>query len=250
VTTIEERPAPPASRVHGWRLLAGVTAMLNVAVFAWQGTRGDMEAAAIAVATLAGAALLRWRDGRLGLLVLGAIFTNNLIWMFPAANTNASFRAGLDALAIPASISALSLAGLIGVIAALVRRNDPDAGRGAATGTGVIVIGMVAAGFALTWAIAPVKPPRIAAGAPRVVSKGVAFEPTSIEAGKGKVAIAIRNSDLFWHTFTIDAAGVDVAVPVGAVRQVTFDAAPGSYTFYCKIPGHARAGMRGTLTVR
>ena len=68
-------------------------------------------------------------------------------------------------------------------------------------------------------------------------------------AGNGRVTVGVRNSDLFWHTFTIDAAGVDVAVPVGAVRQAAFDAAPGSYTFYCKIPGHAQAGMRGTLTV-
>ena len=250
MTTTDDRPTKAAPRLAGWRLLVLVAAVADVLVFTWQGTRGDMEALAVAVATLAGAGLLlRLRDPRIGLLLLGAIFVNNLIWMFPAANTNASFRVGLDALAIPASISAFSLAGLVGVLAAWSRRDDPAAGQGTAAGTGVILVGMVAAGFALTWGIAPVKPPEIAAGSLQVVSKGVAFEPTSLAAGKGRVTVAVRNSDLFWHTFTIDAAGVDVAIPVGAVRQAAFDAAPGSYTFYCKIPGHAQAGMRGTLSV-
>jgi uncharacterized cupredoxin-like copper-binding protein len=38
-------------------------------------------------------------------------------------------------------------------------------------------------------------------------------------------------------------------VPVGSDRQVTFNAPPGTYTFYCAIPGHRQAGMVGTITV-
>ena len=33
-------------------------------------------------------------------------------------------------------------------------------------------------------------------------------------------------------------------------QQVTFTAAPGTYRFYCAIPGHTALGMAGTLTVR
>jgi uncharacterized cupredoxin-like copper-binding protein len=39
-------------------------------------------------------------------------------------------------------------------------------------------------------------------------------------------------------------------VPVGRLRTATVEARPGSYRFYCRIPGHTSLGMRGTLTVR
>ena len=44
--------------------------------------------------------------------------------------------------------------------------------------------------------------------------------------------------------------GVDVKSPVGGERQISFDAEPGTYTFYCAIPGHETLGMIGTLTIR
>jgi hypothetical protein len=51
-------------------------------------------------------------------------------------------------------------------------------------------------------------------------------------------------------SFAIDAVGLDLRVPVGRLRSASFDARPGTYRFYCSIPGHAALGMRGTLTVR
>ena len=71
-----------------------------------------------------------------------------------------------------------------------------------------------------------------------------------LRAGAGRVTVAVRNRDLFWHTFTIDRLGVEVRSPVGRLRTATFEARPGRYSFYCAIPGHATLGMRGTLTVR
>ena len=61
--------------------------------------------------------------------------------------------------------------------------------------------------------------------------------------------MALRNRDLFWHTLTIDALDVDLKAPVGRLRSATFDARPGTYSYYCRIPGHAALGMRGSLVV-
>jgi uncharacterized cupredoxin-like copper-binding protein len=32
--------------------------------------------------------------------------------------------------------------------------------------------------------------------------------------------------------------------------SVSADLAPGTYTFFCTVPGHAEAGMEGTLVVK
>jgi plastocyanin len=91
---------------------------------------------------------------------------------------------------------------------------------------------------------------RVPEGALEVEARNVAFVPASLTAGGGQVTVAIRNRDLFWHTLTIDALKVDLKVPVGRLRSASFEARPGTYDFYCRIPAHRTLGMRGTLTVR
>jgi plastocyanin len=81
-------------------------------------------------------------------------------------------------------------------------------------------------------------------------ASGTKFSATSLHASAGRVTVTLANRDLFWHTFTIERLGANVDVPVGGTRSVTFTVAPGTYTFFCAIPGHASAGMRGTLVVR
>jgi uncharacterized cupredoxin-like copper-binding protein len=80
--------------------------------------------------------------------------------------------------------------------------------------------------------------------------KDVKFVPDELEARAGSITVAVKNSDLFWHTFTIRELNANVSVPVQAQRTLTFQAQAGTYEFICAIPGHTQAGMKGTLTVR
>ena len=234
----------------GWRRLAVVAALANVVVFVTYGLgRGDREALAFAALMLAGLALLRIGDGLVGLLALAALFVNVEFWMFPAANGNASNRVGLVDLLIPASLVAFSLAGLIGAIGAIARRHDPAAGNGAAPATGVLTVVFIATSLTLVGVMTPTPAPLAPPGALLVEARNIAFVPTALDARGRKVTVALRNRDLFWHTFTIDALKVDVRAPVGRLRTATFEAEPGTYTYYCRIPGHATLGMRGTLRV-
>ncbi|HZD16747.1 MAG TPA: multicopper oxidase domain-containing protein [Actinomycetota bacterium] len=75
------------------------------------------------------------------------------------------------------------------------------------------------------------------------------FSPGDIEVTEGEVSLAIANLDAFEHDFTIDELGVQLAVGANETVEGSFEAAPGTYTFYCSIPGHREAGMEGTITV-
>ena len=75
------------------------------------------------------------------------------------------------------------------------------------------------------------------------------FDPGDLEATEGDVAIRLTNLDAFDHDFTIDELGVHEVFGAEETVETTFEAAPGTYTFYCSIPGHRESGMEGTLTV-
>lgn len=75
------------------------------------------------------------------------------------------------------------------------------------------------------------------------------FTPSSLEASAGTVTIDFANPDSIPHDFTIDEMGVNELVNAGDASTFSFDADPGTFTFYCSIPGHREAGMEGELTV-
>jgi uncharacterized cupredoxin-like copper-binding protein len=66
----------------------------------------------------------------------------------------------------------------------------------------------------------------------------------------GVVALRLENSDAIGHYFDIDELNVHVAMPSGKPAIALFTpSTPGTYTFYCRVPGHREAGMVGTLVV-
>lgn len=84
-----------------------------------------------------------------------------------------------------------------------------------------------------------------------VTATDFAFDPDEIAAEAGEdLAIVLTSEDMV-HDFVIDELDVHVAADRGetATGGVTADE-PGTYTYYCSVPGHRAAGMEGTMTVR
>jgi plastocyanin len=64
--------------------------------------------------------------------------------------------------------------------------------------------------------------------------------------------IDIINAGAAGHNFDAPDLGIFVDLPPGGSGQavIPLDAQPGTYQFICNIPGHAPAGMVGTLTIQ
>ena len=104
--------------------------------------------------------------------------------------------------------------------------------------------------------VAPAFTPASAvAGAISADPKGaLAYSATALLSSSSHVTIDFANHSPISHNLTIaNAAGkVLGATPTfdGGSRILTLNLPPGTYTFYCSVPGHRAAGMQGTLTVR
>jgi plastocyanin len=82
----------------------------------------------------------------------------------------------------------------------------------------------------------------------------LAFDKKSLSAKAGTVKIAFTNMAPLGHNITIQqgTSGSTVgATPTfqGGTKTLTVKLKPGTYTFYCSVPGHRQGGMQGTLTV-
>lgn len=124
-----------------------------------------------------------------------------------------------------------------------------------------LILLLIAFGMPLAdvWRSAPTKPAQTAATtAPSNLSTNVTvtasefkFTPTSIQVPAGQqVTFTLKNAGVVEHDVTIQAAGFSLTAKAGqtATAQFTFDK-PGTFDFFCSVPGHKDAGMRGTLTV-
>lgn len=104
---------------------------------------------------------------------------------------------------------------------------------------------------------APAAPPAAtepAAAAPQGVTITMGdtfFDPTtaSIPAGTATTFTLVNNGATL-HNFSIAELNISVDVEAGATQTVDINAAAGTYTFHCDVPGHTEAGMTGTLTVQ
>jgi nitrite reductase (NO-forming) len=84
-----------------------------------------------------------------------------------------------------------------------------------------------------------------------VVARDFSFSPSElrISAG-GTVNLILANEDSLPHDITIPALGLSLPAAPGTTASAALSAArPGTYEFFCSVPGHKEAGMTGVLRV-
>lgn len=80
-----------------------------------------------------------------------------------------------------------------------------------------------------------------------------AYTPNRITVKAGQpVQVVLENKGVIEHDFVIDKFKVKIGtVQPGKTGTATFTPkAKGTFEFYCSIPGHKEAGMKGTLVVQ
>ena len=83
----------------------------------------------------------------------------------------------------------------------------------------------------------------------------LAFEEKTLTAKAGAVNITLTNDSSVPHNIAVEGPGGTTEGPSDTIdggKTATLsisDLPAGTYTFYCAIPGHEQAGMKGTLTV-
>jgi plastocyanin len=82
----------------------------------------------------------------------------------------------------------------------------------------------------------------------------LAYDQKDVSAKAGSVTINFDNKEALQHDVAVADSSGKVLGQTDLVSSgnanATVDLHPGTYTFYCTVPGHRDAGMEGTLTVK
>jgi Cu+-exporting ATPase len=86
-----------------------------------------------------------------------------------------------------------------------------------------------------------------------VVARDTRYSPADLTITAGRTAVlSFRNEDPVFHDWEVEGlANVDAGARPGQTQRIRFRIdEPGTYRIVCSVPGHAEAGMTGTLVVR
>lgn len=86
-------------------------------------------------------------------------------------------------------------------------------------------------------------------------SDSLKFDPSTLTVKAGQpVQLTLSNTGQMQHDWSLDqgaAQPVKIVANAGQSATGTFTIdRPGTYTFICSVPGHAAAGMKGTITAQ
>ncbi|HET6953641.1 MAG TPA: plastocyanin/azurin family copper-binding protein [Acidimicrobiales bacterium] len=76
------------------------------------------------------------------------------------------------------------------------------------------------------------------------------YEPDAVAVEAGTVEVVLRNVGTVLHDLRIEDQPFIVEASAGEDATATVTLEPGTYDFYCSLPGHRDAGMEGVLEVR
>jgi len=216
----------------------------------------DKDVVALTVITFLLLLFLPSKRAWVGVTGLTLLFADVLFFTGAAALSNIRHHETLATVAPPAAFAALCVAGLIAGLFGLVRYTSSAKGGGTIP---LLIVAVLVFGGALASSAAAGTDGGAAKKSDiHLLAKNTKFSPKKLQftAGgdklqltAGNVSVFVTNKDFWWHTFTIDKLHVNLRIPEGGHRRVTFKASPGTYKFYCAVPGHTQAGMKGTLVV-
>jgi plastocyanin len=99
-------------------------------------------------------------------------------------------------------------------------------------------------------------PPAVAKGGTLTIAANptgaLAYVTNKASAPAGAIKFVMPNKSPVQHNIAIKGPVTGAGPIVGSGGSSTFTAnlKPGSYTFFCQVPGHEAGGMKGTLTVK
>jgi len=82
----------------------------------------------------------------------------------------------------------------------------------------------------------------------------LAYTSEEATAEAGEVTVDFNNPQSLPHDVAIEDSSGETVGKTDVISDdsatTTVDLSPGTYTYYCTVPGHRDAGMEGTLTVK
>jgi uncharacterized cupredoxin-like copper-binding protein len=149
------------------------------------------------------------------------------------------------ALTVVAAVAAVAVAGCGG---------DDDSGAAPATTEAPAATATAPATTSGTTGTAPAAPAKATVKVDADPNGMLAFVQKSLTAPAGADTFVLTNDASVPHNLEIEGNGVEAGptetISGGQTAQLKVTLKPGTYEFFCAVPGHREAGMEGTLTVQ